>query len=131
MPSLSARACALAVVIAAALVASSGASAMAGPTAPARASVKCDFTAIDKVVVARIKGPGSKVWLLRQNVKCSGNWAVAFPDVGPTKTHANTVTVVLKWNGKTWQPKSRAGTTCKSPGHDVPAPIFRLACESN
>ena len=27
--------------------------------------------------------------------------------------------------------KSRGGATCKSPGHEVPAPIFRLACESN
>jgi hypothetical protein len=45
--------------------------------------------------------------------------------------HSNTVTIVLKWNGKAWQLKSRAGTTCKSPGHDVPAPIFKQACETN
>jgi hypothetical protein len=110
---------------------SSGTSAIAAAATPAHASVKCSFAAIDKVVVAGIKGSGSKVWLAKRDVKCSGNWAVAFPDVGPTRAHANTVTIVLKWNGKLWQVKSRAGATCKSPGHEVPAPIFRLACQSN
>ena len=128
MPALPSRAGAVGIVIAAAIAAASGTSAAA---TPAHASVTCGFTAIHKVVVARIKGPGTNVWLIRQNVKCSGNWVVAFPDVGPTRTHSNTVTVVLKWNGKAWQPKSRGGATCKSPGHEVPAPIFRLACESN
>ena len=131
MPNLPLRASAVGAAIAAALAAGGGTSAMATTATPARASVKCGFTAIDKVVVARIKGPGSNVWLIKQNVKCSGTWAVAFPDVGPTKTHSNTVTIVLKWNGKAWQLKSRAGTTCKSPGHDVPAPIFKQACETN
>ena len=131
MPALSPRARAVGFVIAAALVAAGGSSAVAAATTPARVSVSCGFAAIHKVVVARIKGPGTNVWLVRQNVKCSGKWAVAFPDVGPTKTHSNTVTVVLEWNGKAWQPKSPAGATCKSPGHEVPAPIFRLACQSN
>jgi hypothetical protein len=131
MPNLTLRASAVGAAIAAALAAGGGTSAMAAAATPVRASVRCNFTAIDKAVVARIKGPGSNVWLIKQNVKCSGNWAVAFPDVGPTKTHSNTVTIVLKWNGKAWQLKSRAGTTCKSPGHDVPAPIFKQACETN
>ncbi len=131
MPNLTLRASAVGAAIAAALAAGGGTSAMAAAATPVHASGRCNFTAIDKAVVARIKGPGSNVWLIKQNVKCSGNWAVAFPDVGPTKTHSNTVTIVLKWNGKAWQLKSRAGTTCKSPGHDVPAPIFKQACETN
>jgi hypothetical protein len=124
----SSRACAVGVVIATVLAAGSGTSATA---ASAHASVKCGYAAIDKVVVARIKGSGSNVWLAKQDVKCSGSWAVAFPDIGPTKAHSNTVTIVLKWNGKAWQVKSRDGKTCKSPGHEVPAPIFQLACQSN
>jgi hypothetical protein len=131
MPSRSSRACALSSVIAVVFAVASGASAIAATAAPGRAPVTCGFAAIDKVVVARIKGPGTNVWLTRQNVKCSGAWAVAFPDVGPTKAHSNTVTVVLKWNGMVWQVKSRAGATCKSPGHQVPAPIFGPACQSN
>jgi hypothetical protein len=127
----SAHACAVGVAIATVVVAGGGTSAIAATATPAHAAVKCGFAAIDKVVVARIKGPDAKVWLVKQNVKCSGNWAVAFPDVGPNKAHANTVTVVLEWNGKAWQVKSRAGKTCKSPGHQVPAPIFKLACQSN
>jgi hypothetical protein len=109
-------------------------SAIAAP-APAStrapAAVRCSFAAIDHVVLQSLTHEGSKAWLLKKDVKCSGSWAVAFPDVGANKAHANTVTVVLKKSGGVWLLKSRTGKTCKSPGHEVPAPIFKLACLSN
>ena len=122
------RTCAVGIVVTAALTAFLPAATRASSERP---SVRCSFAAIDKVVVKLATSSGSKVWLAKRDVKCSGGWAVAFPDVGATRAESNTVTIVLKWNGKAWQVKSRGGKTCKSPGHEVPAPIFRLACQSN
>ena len=130
------RPCAPGIAMATVLVAA-GSSAIAAPSQPStgvvgtRVVVRCGFAEIDKVVMKALTRSGGKAWLSARNVKCSGSWAVAFPDVGPSRAHANTVTLVLKWNGNAWLLKSRGGTTCKSPGHDVPAPLFRLACQSN
>jgi hypothetical protein len=99
--------------------------------AGSRPTASCTFASINKAVQAEAKKQREKVILGRKQFKCSGGWAVAFPDVVVTKGQSDTITQVFKAKGPIWVYRDRGGKTCVSPDHQVPAPIFDGACRSN
>jgi len=60
---------------------------------------------------------------------CADGWAYAFVNVGSGDEQV-TVTKVFEAEGQFWVEKDRA-TVCAGPGDQVPASIYRDACETN
>ena len=61
--------------------------------------------------------------------KCADGWAYAFVNVGSGEEQY-TATLVFEAEGQFWVPKDRA-KVCNAPGDEVPAAIYKDACETN
>ena len=98
-------------------------------------SAKCDRSSMQEAAVVWNKsfGDGGKVTLpdTPDAYRCADGWAVAFPEVGPEST-AVTVTAVFEAEGQFWIPKDRAEVCGDSAAtSEVPASLFRDACQTN
>ena len=97
-------------------------------------SAKCDQASMEKAVEnwAKANG-GGKATLPEKPVsyRCADGWAVAFPNVGSGEAEV-TVTAVFEAEGQFWIPKDRAQVCGKTAAQsDVPASLFKDACQTN
>jgi hypothetical protein len=89
--------------------------------------VACDAASITKAAQGTDDAP---IALAEPNsFKCADGWAYAFVNVGSGEEQY-TATLVFEAEGQFWVPKDRA-KVCNAPGDQVPASIYKDACETN
>lgn len=98
-------------------------------------SARCDRSSMEEAVSSwsEAYGDGGRATLpdTAGSFRCSNGWAVAFPEVGPDST-AISVTAVFEAEGQFWIPKDRSKVCGKTPADsEVPASLFRDACQTN
>jgi len=90
-------------------------------------TVACDAASITKAAQGADDAP---VALAEpDSFKCADGWAYAFVNVGSGEEQY-TATLVFEAEGQFWVPKDRA-KVCNAPGDEVPAAIYKDACETN
>jgi hypothetical protein len=89
----------------------------------------CDNASISKAVEDTSTSDAPAVLATPDSFKCADGWAYAFANVG-TGNEQFTVTLVFEAEGQFWIPKDRQ-KVCISPGDQVPASIYKDACETN
>lgn len=97
-------------------------------------SAKCDQASMQKAVESWAKANGGgKATLPEKPVSysCADGWAVAFPNVGSGEAEV-TVTAVFEAEGQFWIPKDRSQVCGKTAAKsEVPASLFKDACQTN
>ena len=105
-----------------------------GSQAMVTGSAKCDQASMQKAVVSWAKANGGGKATLPENPKsfsCADGWAVAFPNVGSGEAEV-TVTAVFEAEGQFWIPKDRTKICGKTASKsEVPASLFKDACQTN
>jgi hypothetical protein len=91
---------------------SSSSSTSAPPTSTTVGSGPCTYAVISAALNAG-RTPDDQQRLSRDGFHCSGIWAVAFPET----SDGDEVTVLLKWDGNTWQHSDNCNAS-------LPAPIY-------
>ena len=113
---------------------SGGNSSPNGGEAIVTGSAKCDQESIQEALSAWSKMNGTGKATLPDDegsFRCADGWAVAFPNVGSGEAEV-TVTAVFEAEGQFWISKDRSevcGKNAKSA--EVPASLYRDACQSN
>ena len=96
-------------------------------------SAKCDQTSMKKAVEswAKANDAGNAILPDAGSYRCADGWAVAFPNVGSGEAEV-TVTAVFEAEGQFWIPKDRTQVCGKTAAaSEVPASLFKPACQTN